>query len=158
MSRGVFEVEVIRPTCDATLISLAGGLNEGWFSTLKNSARNSRSNRSVISVCLYNAVSQLKYPGPSRRFRAEFPYVNCAGTANAAGLNHRWVLRFSSSGLPTTSARLLGHPVTVLSNVTEYGCPLPNPKIPASCQPPRTLSATPESTYFRPCPNGRSYV
>src|SRR3954469_21278173 len=98
MSRGVFEVEVIRPTCDATLISLAGGLNEGWFSTLKNSARNSRSNRTVIRVCLYNAVSQLKYPGPNRRFRAEFPYVNCAGTANAAGLNHRWMLRFSSSG------------------------------------------------------------
>ena len=58
------------------------------------------------------------------------------------------MLRLSSSGLPITSARLLGQPVIVLSNVTEYGWPLPNPMIPASCQPPKTLSATPESCEF----------
>ena len=43
---------VIRPTCDATLMLLLGGLNDGWFSTLKNSALNWRFRRSVIAVFL----------------------------------------------------------------------------------------------------------
>src|SRR4051812_46370241 len=52
ISRGVFDVDVMRPTCEGTLILLAGGLNVGWFSTLKDSARNCRRMRSVIGVFL----------------------------------------------------------------------------------------------------------
>src|SRR5919199_1533915 len=110
MSRGVFDVLVRRPTCAGTLMLFAGGLNDGWFSTLKNSARNSRFNRSVRAVFL-----------------------------NAAGLNHRSTVGLSTFGSPTISARFaapLGQPVMLLLKRTEYGSPLAMLKMPARRQPP----------------------
>jgi hypothetical protein len=57
MSRGVFAVDVIRPTCAGTLTLLAGTPKDGWFKTLKNSARNCRFRRSVMAVFLKTASS-----------------------------------------------------------------------------------------------------
>src|SRR5262245_44603315 len=118
MSLGSVAVE-IRPTVLGTLILLAGRPKLGWFRKLKNSARNSNLSFSVSRVVLKRAVSQLKNPGPNSMLRAELPYVNGAGTAKASGLNQRAVDGLLTFGSPTILALLLGHPKTVLVNVTE---------------------------------------
>src|SRR5256885_11217478 len=66
----------------------------GWFSTLKNSARNCRFLRSVMSNCFFKAKSTLAKPGPITAFLARFPNVPAGGSTNTQGSNQ-------SDGVPS---------------------------------------------------------
>src|SRR5438093_12322236 len=59
----------------------------GWFSTLKNSARNCRFLRSVMSNCFFIAKSTLASPGPITAFLARFANVPAGGSTNTQGSN-----------------------------------------------------------------------
>src|SRR5258707_15190129 len=57
-----------------------------WLKMLKNSARNSSFNRSLMAVVLAKARSKLTYPGPRKKFRGYVPYVASEGSATTCEL------------------------------------------------------------------------
>src|SRR5712692_926983 len=81
-------------------MKLSGCAKFGWFSKLKNSARNSTRCRSVMANCLRNDTSEKIDPGPSRMFRPALPYVKSSGMGNAFKSNQLSGVRCPEGRLP----------------------------------------------------------
>src|SRR5436190_1040398 len=85
-----------------TVGSIPGLAKTGLLNALKNSARNISRMASRIGIGKERKTdrSKLWVPSVRRILRSEFPNVNCAGTANAALLNHWLDVGFERCGSP----------------------------------------------------------
>src|SRR5437762_574596 len=90
-------VAEIVPTPVAPIV-LAGRVNCGVLNALKNSLRNINCRPSLNGIFFTNVRSKLYVGGPVKVFRPALPQLNGAGEVNAAGLNHRSMVRLSGVG------------------------------------------------------------
>src|SRR5262245_40456059 len=98
---------VIRPN-PPDVTEVPGLLKFVWFSTLKNSARYCKFQRSVIRKFLCAEKSMLNVPGPRRIFRPALPKVPSCATLKDSVVNHLEIRSacdpLVSEGFETTSA------------------------------------------------------
>src|SRR5262249_17801730 len=89
------------------LLTTRGSRKLAWLKMLKNSARNSSFNLSLIAVVLAKARSKLMYPGPRIELRANVPYVASEGLATICALDGKIVGPGTQVGSDSSHTALL---------------------------------------------------